>query len=200
VDADQWNSRYAAEELWGVDPNRFVAPLVSELSPGRALDVACGEGRNAIWLAMHGWQVTAVDFASVAIDRGRARAAEKGLAIEWVVADVVRWPMPAGAFDLVLLCYLQLPDEERQTVWSHAAGALAPGGTLFVVGHDTRNVTDGVGGPKDPSVCYRASDVLAVVGDLEIVEAGEVERKVDEGIAIDCLVRAVRPSPSNLRP
>jgi ubiquinone/menaquinone biosynthesis C-methylase UbiE len=196
MDADQWNARYAAQELWGAEPNRFVAPLVDELRPGRALDLACGEGRNAIWLARHGWQVTAVDFASVAVDRGRARAKETATDVEWVVADVVSWPMPERAFDLVVIAYLQLPDEERRLVWARASRALAPNGTLFVVGHDTRNVTDGVGGPSDARVCYTAADVVAVVPELEIVEAGEIERPAGDGVAIDCCVRAVyTPAP-----
>jgi SAM-dependent methyltransferase len=190
VDAEQWNERYGAAELWGVEPNRFVPPAVATLRPGRALDLACGEGRNAIWLAQQGWDVVAVDFADIAVDRGRQRARELGVAVEWIVADLRSWVPPEGRFDFVLLCYLQLPAEQRVDVWSRAAHAVAPGGIFFLVGHDARNVTDGVGGPQDVSVCYTAADVVVAIGDLQVEEAREIERPVDEGIAIDCLVRA----------
>jgi SAM-dependent methyltransferase len=190
VDAEQWNERYAAAELWGVEPNRFVSPAAAGLSPGRALDLACGEGRNAIWLAQQGWNVVAVDFAEVAIDRGHRRARELGVEIDWIVADLRTWTPPERAFDFVLLSYLQLPAHERVGVWAGASRAVAPGGTFFLVGHDARNVSDGVGGPQDVSVCYTAADVVEAIGELHVDEAREIERPVDDGVAIDCLVRA----------
>jgi SAM-dependent methyltransferase len=196
VDADRWNERYAAAELWGDAPNRFVAPMAVALTPGRALDIACGEGRNAIWLAQEGWDVTAFDFAAVAVERGRARAAELGVEVAWLVEDATQWVPPARAFDLVLLCYLQLPHDERVVVWRNAAAAVAPGGTFFLVGHDARNVRDGVGGPQDVSVCYTAGDVVRELDDLDVHEAGEIVRTVDDGDAIDCRVRATRPHTS----
>lgn len=189
--AEDWNARYAAEELWPIEPNVSVAAVGPGLAPGRALDLACGEGRNAIWLAQHGWNVTAVDFASVAIDRARTRAEHADVEVAFAVADLLDYDMPAASFDFVLLCFLQLPDHERRGVWARAAAAVAPGGTLLVIGHDTRNVADGVGGPKDASVCYTAADITAVVGaTLQIEEAHEVLRVKDAGTAIDCLVRA----------
>src|SRR5690242_10217857 len=102
---DEWDARYAAVELvWSAGPNQFLVAELAEagLSPGRALDVACGEGRNAIWLAAQGWQVTAADFSRVAIDKARARSDE----VDWQVADVVEWSPPAQAFDLVIVFYL----------------------------------------------------------------------------------------------
>jgi SAM-dependent methyltransferase len=191
VRAADWNARYAAEELWPVEPNVYVAEVVPGLAPGRALDVACGEGRNAIWLAQQGWDVTAFDFADVAIERARTRAEQAGVDIAFTVADALDADMPRASFDLVLLCFLQLPDKERRPVWARAAQAVAPGGTLLVIGHDTRNVTDGVGGPKDAAVCYTAADITAVVSpSLEIQSAGEILRPKEGGTAVDCLVRA----------
>jgi SAM-dependent methyltransferase len=191
VRAADWNARYAADELWPVEPNVYVADIVPGLEPGRALDLACGEGRNAIWLAQQGWDVTAVDFADVAVERARIRAEQAGVDVAFAIADVLEYDPSPASFDLVLLCFLQLPDHERRRVWARAATAVAPGGTLLVIGHDTRNVSDGVGGPKDASVCYTADDITAVVGiTLQIEEAHEVLRAKDQGIAIDCLVRA----------
>ena len=195
--AADWNARYAAEELWPIEPNVYVADIVHNMAAGRALDLACGEGRNAIWLAQQGWNVTAVDFASVAIDRARTRAEHAGVEVAFAVADVLAYDMEAASFDLVVLCFLQLPDHERRPVWKRAAAAVAPGGTLLVIGHDTRNVTDGFGGPKDASVCYTAADITAVVGsDLRIESAGEVLRAKEGGTAIDCLVRGIAPGRS----
>ncbi|HVJ95797.1 MAG TPA: class I SAM-dependent methyltransferase, partial [Acidimicrobiia bacterium] len=138
-----------------------------------------------------GWDVTAVDFSHVAVDRARTRATQAGVDISFAVADVLEFEMAPAAFDLVLLCFLQLPDHERRPVWARAAGAVAPGGTLLVIGHDTRNVTDGVGGPRDAGVCYSAADITAALGPrLQIESAGEVLRPKKGGTAIDCLVRA----------
>jgi SAM-dependent methyltransferase len=198
MDRDEWDARYAAQTtVWGAEPNRFVAQECAELAPGRALDLACGEGRNAVWLARRGWQVTAVDFSRVAVDKARALAAAHGVedAVTLVVGDVVEWVPPARAFDLVVVAYLQVPGDDRRVVWPRAAEAVAPGGTLLVVGHDSRNLRDGVGGPKDPAVLYTADDVVAHLGDLAVLRAGEVARPVEgDGVAIDCLVRAVRPA------
>ncbi|MFO1536827.1 MAG: class I SAM-dependent methyltransferase [Actinomycetota bacterium] len=197
MDARAWDDRYAAAPLvWSAGPNRFVEEAVTGMTPGRALDVACGEGRNALWLAALGWRATAVDFSAVAIDKGRALAAERGLAVDWVVADVTTWaPEPPG-FDLVLVCYLQLPAEERATAYRRAADAVAPGGTLLVVAHDVDNIAHGHGGPQDPAVCTTPEAVVAVIGDLTVVAAGRVHRPVptEAGTveAIDTLVRATR--------
>jgi SAM-dependent methyltransferase len=198
MDAEAWNERYATKELvWGVEPNRFVAAEVAGLTPGRALDLACGEGRNAIWLASKGWRVTAADFASAAIEKGRRLAEREHVEVDWRVEDVTRWAPEAGAYDLVVIAYLQLPAPQRDTVWRNAAAAIAPGGTFLLVGHDSRNLTEGHGGPQDASVLYTAADVLRALDGLTVVHAGEALRPVtrDDGStvdAIDCLVRATR--------
>jgi SAM-dependent methyltransferase len=201
VNRDDWNERYAAGGLvWGEAPNRFVAAETAGLTPGTALDLACGEGRNAVWLAERGWRVTAVDYADVAIARARQLAARRGVEVELVVGDVLTAPLATRAHDLVVVAYLQLPPHERRTVLERAADALAPGGTLLLVGHDLRNHAEGHGGPKDPSLLWTADDVVAILAahGLEIERAGEVLRSVEEAPrpAIDTLVRARRPLAS----
>lgn len=200
MDAQAWDARYSeAELLWGVEPNRFVASEISELSPGRALDVACGEGRNAIWLAGRGWHVVGVDFS----ERGLARAAElasrAGVAdrVDFRRADVVNEALPAGSFDAVIVAYLQLADGPRRAALRNAAAAVAPGGTLLVVGHDTTNLTEGVGGPQDAEVLFSPQDVVADVADLTefaVQKAERVRRPVPGAArdAIDALVRLRR--------
>ena len=194
---DDWNARYAQKELvWTAEPNRRFAAEVGGLEPGRALDLACGEGRNAVWLAERGWRVTGVDFSDVALGKAAALAASRGVEVDWVVADVVEYQPEARAFDLVAMLYLQLPHDELLGAVRNAAGAVAPGGTLLVLGHDTTNLTDGYGGPKDASVLYTAEDLLPALGDLVVEHAEAVERSVPlddgEAVAIDALVRARR--------
>ncbi|HEY8339536.1 MAG TPA: methyltransferase domain-containing protein [Egibacteraceae bacterium] len=200
MDAADWDARYAAAELvWSAEPNRWVAEVLAALPPGRALDLAAGEGRNAIWLASRGWQVTAVDFSRVAIDKAAALAARQGVALDLVVADVTEWTPPAAAFDAVVIAYLQLPREPMAAVLRSAATAVAPGGTLLVVGHDRDNLDRGHGGPQDPEVLLTVPDVCAALDGLEIVRAEQVLRPVplpdgDEATAIDTLVQAVAPA------
>ncbi len=202
MDAKAWNERYAASDLvWSVGPNQFVEAECADLPPGRALDLAAGEGRNAIWLAGRGWDVTAVDFSQVALDKGRTLAGD--VDVEWVCADATTWT-PADSYDLVVIAYLQLPAHERREAVRRGFAALRSGGTFLLVGHDTTNLTEGTGGPQDASVLLTAEDVLADVAgeDLEIVLAGRVERVVagadehggeTERTAYDCLVRLRRP-------
>jgi SAM-dependent methyltransferase len=195
-DASDWDERYrAVGSVWGVEPNRWVAQQLGELAPGRAVDLACGEGRNAIWLASRSWQVVAVDFSGVAVEKGRACADRLGVAVDWRVADV-RTFEPDTPADLVLICYLQLGPADRRRVLQRAATSLATGGTLLVVGHDSRNLTDGTGGPQDPRVLYAAADLAADIAgtDLVVEQALELERPVEGAPrpALDALLRARR--------
>ena len=192
---EEWDRKYSETGLlWSAEPNRFVVAELAGLPPGRALDLACGEGRNAIWLAELGWRVAAVDFSEIAIAKGRERAARLGLDVDFVCADLLDYEPEPDAYDLVLVLYLQIPAGERRLVLSRAADALAPGATFLLVGHDSTNLTDGVGGPSEPSVLYTPDDIVAELGGLEIEKAERVLRDVEgaERPAIDALVRARR--------
>lgn len=208
MDARDWDERYAASEMvWSAEPNQFVADELAALRPGRALDLAAGEGRNALWLADRGWQVTAVDFSLVALDKGRGiqtgHPRGRGLRVDWVHADVLAFePGPVG-FDLALLAYLQLPAEQLHDAVRRAFGALRVGGTFFLVAHDSTNLTEGTGGPQDASVLYTAEDVLAALDGerFEVERAERVPRQVSQGeehggeperTAYDALVRLTR--------
>lgn len=201
MDRHAWNERYdAAELVWSAGPNQFLVAEIEGVPPGRAIDLACGEGRNAIWLAEQGWRVTGVDFSAVGLAKGAHIAEARGVHVEWIEADVTTWEPPVAAFDLVAVFYLQLGAGDSRAALVHAARALAPGGTLLFVAHDLDNLTRGVGGPQDPAVLYRVDEVADVFAaeELEVVKAQQVERTVatEEGSrqAIDALVRAVRPS------
>ncbi len=208
MDAHAWDERYAESDLvWSATPNQFVAAELADLPPGRALDLAAGEGRNALWLAEQGWQVSAVDFSLAGLDKGRALQERhprgRDLHVDWVHADVLAFDPGPERYDLVLLAYLQLVAEERHTAVRTAFGSLREGGELFVVAHDSSNLTEGTGGPQDPSVLYTAEDVLADLDGerFEVARAERVARTVAadddhrgeaDRTAYDCLVRLVR--------
>lgn len=202
MDREGWNQRYRSSDLvWGAAPNAFVAEAFGDRpSAGRLLDLACGEGRNAIWLAGLGWRVTAVDLSDVAIDRARDLAAREGVEIEWIEADATKVAFEPDAYAAVLISYLQIPGPELQQVIATAAAALAPGGRLFMIGHALRNLADGFGGPRSPAVLWAPGDLEedVVAASLELERCEEVIRVVERDgetrEAIDLLVEAHRGS------
>lgn len=204
MDADAWDQRYAASDLvWSREPNQFVAAELADLAPGTAVDLAAGEGRNAIWLASRGWSATAVDYSRVALDKGAQLAGAISLPgdLTWVCADATTW-QPPQPVDLVVMAYFQVPAEDRRRAVRGAVTMLRPGGTLLLVAHDSTNLTEGTGGPQDPRVLMTAEDVLTDLAGLEVVvlRAERVAREVSSAdehggderrTAWDCLVRLV---------
>jgi SAM-dependent methyltransferase len=193
-----WDERYAqaaasGSTVWSKGPNAWIASTVESLPPGRAVDLAAGEGRNALWLASRGWAVTAVDFSAEGLAIGRARAAELGIGLDWVVADARTWVAPEPV-DLVVVAYLQLPQADLARAIANAMASLAPGGTLAVIGHDKDNLERGVGGPQDPRLLQSVDELRAAANGLEILECAQVERPVDDGrVAIDTVLLARKP-------
>lgn len=190
MDRASWDDRYAqTERLWSKGPNMFVADRLGDTQPGVGLDLASGEGRNAIWLAERGWRMTAVDFSEVAIERGRAASD----VVEFVVADVLTWE-PPESYDLIVVAYLHLPPSDMRQAVGRVASWLAPGGELFLIGHDVSNIDEGYGGPQVPEILTRVESVVEWLEGLEIVEAQVVNRPVDTEagriFARDALVRA----------
>ncbi len=196
----RWDERYAGRDyIWDVQPNQFVERYVRDLGPGTAIDLAAGEGRNAVWLARQGWTVTAVDFSQTGLDKATRLAAANDVSdrVLTVNADVLAWT-PAEPVDLVVIAYLQLPPGQVRTALEHAASWLRPGGRVLVVAHDRSNIEHGYGGPPIPERCYDLDETVAVLAGLEIETAEVARRKVetDEGprVALDTLVIAVRPA------
>lgn len=205
MDAADWNARYDTSELvWTGEPNRFLPPEVAGLTPGRALDLACGEGRNAVWLATQGWTVTGLDFSDVGLAKAAKLATDRGVIGVWEVGDATDWSPPEQKFDLVIVFYLQLPAAERRAAMRTAVASMAPGATFLLVAHDLLNLSEGHGGPQDPSVLTTAEDILDDLSaaelelDVELVteRAERVDRPVStlegERNAIDTLVRVRR--------
>lgn len=191
MDATDWDEKYrAADRLWSVEPNVFVADRLGSHRAGTGLDLASGEGRNAIWLAAQGWDMTAVDFSQTAVERGRQVSDE----VEWVVADVRVWePTEGERFDLIVVAYLHLPMVDLEAMTRRAVDWLASGGELFMVGHDRTNIEHGVGGPQYPEILWDVEEIVPWLDGLDILEAEVVERDVPGGgVALDALIRARR--------
>lgn len=134
--AAAWEARYAASNVWSGHVNLSLSGVARDLPPGTALDLACGEGGDAVWLAEHGWTVTAIDFAESALARLREVARSRGVAerVTTRLADLSQW-RPDAAFDLVSCHFLHTPEDVWRHAFRAAAEATAPGGTLLIVGH-----------------------------------------------------------------
>jgi SAM-dependent methyltransferase len=177
----RWNARHARPDRDpDPHPNPWVREIVGALSPGRAVDLGAGRGRHALWLAGRGWQVRAVDFSPVAIELGRAVAAEAGLTdrMEWVEADVTTLELEQRSAELVLLAFLHLEPRPWRAVLAEAADAVTDGGGLLVVGHDVSNIGTDAPGPREPNVLYSTA---ALAGALQRcgmrIELAEVRRR-----------------------
>jgi hypothetical protein len=197
VKSEQWDERYraaadSASSVWSLEPNVWIAETVGSFTPGTAVDLAAGEGRNALWLASRGWRVSAVDFSSVGLATGASRAAQLGLEVEWVTADATQW-VAKEPVDLVVLAYLQLAVEATTLAIHNARDSLAAGGILALIGHDVDNIERGVGGPQNPAVLYTVDGVRAAAAGLDIIECGQFERETPAGIAIDTVLLARKP-------
>ena len=203
-DEQSFEERYrATDALWSGRPNGQLVAEVADLPPGSALDVGCGEGADAIWLAERGWHVTAVDFARTALERGRAHAETLGREvadrIRWVHGDVTA-DLPGEEFDLVSAQFMHLPPEPRRTLFARLADVVAPGGTLLVVGHDFSDVAAGAHRPPEPERFFTAAEVAESLDDqweVLVVEARPRPAAVHEGHDMtvhDAVLRARRRS------
>jgi SAM-dependent methyltransferase len=194
----EWDERYGGvERMWSGEPNHALRQEVAGLHAGRVVDVGCGEGADAIWLASLGWEVTALDVSSVALDRARAHAAEAGVEVTWVRAGLLDAGLEAGGFDLVSAQYPALrrtPDDAAERA---LVDAVAPGGTLLVVHHDVSDPRHAQEHGFDPEEWVGPRDVARVLGDDWQIEVDEVrERSVTGGAGAhhthDVVLRATR--------
>ncbi len=185
-----WDARYARDDLvWTAQPNRFLVEQVAGLRPGTALDLACGEGRNTVWLAGRGWEVTGVDFSATALAKARRLAKRAGVTARWEHLDVLD-RRPGRTYDLVVLAYLQLPADQRRRVLDTAARATGGGGSLLVIAHDRANLAGGVGGPRDPLVLWTPDEVD--LPGFRPLRRGTARRPTGSGDALDTVVHLGR--------
>ena len=180
-DAAFWDRMYLHRHAaWDGEPNRFLARETVDLVPGTALDLGCGEGADAIWLANRGWRVTAVDLSNVALERGRA--ADAARAVSWLQADMLVWQPPSDAYDLVSLHYVHIPLAERAALFGRLAQAIRPGGTLLVVAHHPSDQETTIDRPSTPDLYFTADDVAALLvpGRWEILVGGTQPQSVTD--------------------
>ena len=194
-----WDERYAAAgQLWGAEPNRFVVEAVEDLPRGSLLDLGCGQGRNAVWLATQGFDVTGLDLSPVAVEQAQALAEQVGVNVEFAAADITRWSPGERRWDYVLLSYIQVPPADRERLHAIAVEALAPGGTIVVVAHHLDNLESGVAGPQYPEVLFTEEMLERDFADLEIARCDAVLRPAEKdgvsGEAIDVLMVAGKPA------
>ena len=175
---DFWDERYrSARQVWSGDPNPQLVAEVAGRPPGRALDVGCGEGADAIWLARRGWAVVAADISSVALERGaqHVRGTDPAVSarIEWLHADLLASPPEPGSFDLVSVQFMQLPPEPRTRLFTALIASVRAGGTLLVVAHHPSDLATGVPRPPMPELFYPPDEIAALLDDSWTVEASE---------------------------
>jgi SAM-dependent methyltransferase len=156
-----WDARYAeADAVWSGNPNPVLVAEAADLPPGSALDIGSGEGADAIWLAARGWTVTGLDVSDVALQRAAAHAGAAGVRITWRQADLTLDAPVGTGFDLVTAQFMHLPSEQRRALHRRLAAAVAPGGTLLVVGHHPSDLGT-IPRPPLPDLFFTASDVAA---------------------------------------
>ena len=200
MDASAWNARYLAQpDAWGTTPAaRIVAEVTAAedagLGVGTAVDLACGDGRHARWLAAHGWRVQAVDFSEVAIEQARAKDSDEGRSgsVDWVVGDARTWT-PAEPVDLVVVGFLHLDLPELSAVLRDAGTWLRPGGHLVYLGHAADPATKVLGGvAQDPTLLPGVADLARGAEGLEVISLRHDLRPAGKATAIDVLLHARR--------
>jgi SAM-dependent methyltransferase len=181
MDQRYWDEKYLTQDqLWSGAPNGVLVVEAADLPPGQALDLGCGEGGDALWLAGRGWLVTAVDISRVALERAAAAAGETKVC--WTHGDITASPPPAGAFDLVSALYFPLPRSAPGALHSLLA-AVAPGGTLLVAGHDLdgweqQHHHHDMDPAFDPGAYYRPDEIAGLLDGTWTVQVDEKRARV----------------------
>lgn len=175
--AQRWDRRYR-DAGWPVEPDPSVVELTADLAPGSALDVGCGTGRHAVWLARRGWRVTGVDASRVGLELAHAAAREAEVTVELVRRELPVDELPDGPFDLVLVANLHTPPPERDQVLASCATRVASGGVLVAVGHHVAGLGSGSGGPDDVQRRWEEAMLRRALEGLEVEILQRWEREV----------------------
>jgi SAM-dependent methyltransferase len=203
--ADFWDERYrSAGRVWSGNPNPQLVAEVADRAPGLALDVGCGEGADAIWLAGTGWMVVGADISGVALERAARHAGDTDPAaaarIHWWQADLLTQPPEPGSFDLVSAQFIQLPAETRVPLFTALAAAVRDGGMLLIVGHHPSDLEAGVPRPPMPELFYTPEEIAGLLGDTWTVQSCEARPRpttTPDGTEVtihDTVLAAVRGS------
>ena len=198
---ETWDARYAeSERIWSGKPNRRLVEQVADLSPGDAVDIGCGEGADAVWLATQGWRVTALDVSEVALERAAAHAREAGVAdrVTTLHHDLISDGTLPGEYDLVSVQFMHPPPDLFDEFHRRVGAAVRPGGTLLVVGHHPHDVESGVREPHGPDLLFTPERVVAALDpeewEIRVADAPTREQVIDERAVTvtDTVVVAVR--------
>jgi cyclopropane fatty-acyl-phospholipid synthase-like methyltransferase len=179
-----WDARFAAPEyIFGTEPNQFLVREASRLAPGaEVLDMACGEGRNAVWLAGRGCQVTGFDVSPLALDKARRLAATKQVQVEWLQADVRTWEWAPAAFDAVACIFIQFASPaERERLFAGFRETLRPGGLVLLQGYTPKQLEYRTGGPGEISHLYTEAMLREAFDGWDILQLREYEADLAEG-------------------
>ncbi|MGI8626148.1 MAG: class I SAM-dependent methyltransferase [Geodermatophilaceae bacterium] len=191
MDEAFWEGMYRSKSAaWSGRPNPQLVTEAAGLVPGTALDIGCGEGADAVWLAERGWEVTAVDISPTALQRAQDRATDAGAdvsgRITWVQADLTKESASLGTYDLVSAHFMQLSAPARDVLHRRLAAAVSLGGTLLVVGHHPSDLHAGVGRPHLPDLMFTAEQVAAVLQpdhwDVVVCESRPRSLTDDQGV------------------
>ncbi len=179
---DFWDKRYSEKEFaYGIEPNQFFKEQIEKLSPGRALFLGEGEGRNAVYAAKQGWQVDAVDFSSSAKDKALRLAEENKVKINYEVCDLSNYKFKENYFDLIVMIFVHLPIELRTIVFSTAISSLKQNGKMIIEAFNKEQINNTSGGPQSLDLLYSEKDVLSLVHDLRVETLESKTIELDEG-------------------
>jgi SAM-dependent methyltransferase len=177
-----WDQRYAEPGFaYGTAPNDFLVSVAERIPAGPVLSLGEGEGRNAVFLAGLGHEVTAVDASAVGLAKARALAAERGVRLHTVVGDLAEFVIEPGAWAGIVAIWCHLPAELRRRVHRAAVSGLVPGGAFVLEAYRPAQLALGTGGPRVPELLYSLADLRDDLAGLDLVHAVETEREVHEG-------------------
>lgn len=183
-DKAQWNERFAGEDYWfGTEPNAFLVSQRDRFEPGqKALAIADGEGRNGVWLAQQGLEVTSVDLSPNGVRKAQQLAARYGVTINTVCADLETWDWGPPRFDIVVAIFIQFaPPRFRDLIFRRMADVLNPGGMILLEGYRPEQVAYGTGGPRDVEQLYTEALLRASFAGMDVLYLAEYDAELHEG-------------------
>ncbi|HEX4946691.1 MAG TPA: class I SAM-dependent methyltransferase [Blastocatellia bacterium] len=177
-----WDERYAHEEYaYGTEPNEFLAAHAARIPRGRVLCLADGEGRNGVWLAQQGYDVTSVDLSAVGLEKARKLAARRNVRINTIQADLAVYDIEPNAWEGIVLIFGHLPPHIRRRLLQQAVAGLRPGGAFLLELYTPRQLEFGTGGPREVELLGKLEDLRAELDGLQFEIAQEIEREIYEG-------------------
>ena len=199
-----WDERYSAEDYaYGTEPNTFLTANFARLPMGRVLSLAEGEGRNAVFLAQQGYEVTGVDGSQVGLAKAKALADSRGVAAHWVHADLADYELGKNGWDGIVSIFCPLPPAIRQALYRKVLAALKPGGVFLLEAYTPAQIQHGTGGGKSLEMMQTAASLRAELPGLDFVHLVELERDVVEGVfhtGLGAVVQAIGVKPASASP